>query len=333
MGISMGLGLTNNCDLDCPHCYRPQGKIYNLTLQDVKTICENLEVGSVGLGTGENGMNPDYFKIIEYFRDKEIPVTLASNGYTVETTPDEILKTFRDVEFSIDFPSEEEQDNFRGKGNWKRILTNMKKCRNLGLDVSILAVLMNLNYNKLGELARFAASLDCNFRVNVFQPVQNKGFIPTYDQYWEAFNILFQESAVVSCTEPLVNTFSGLNTIQGSPCARRSIRVTPLKQVLPCVYWPENNIGIEDLLKLKEKVWEAPPFQNVKKVPEACKTCQHLENCQGGCRSRNLLLGKDNEPDLYCPVKRGDSKTLNPTLAVDKKLLRAKSICTTIVKG
>jgi radical SAM protein with 4Fe4S-binding SPASM domain len=333
MGISLGLGLTNNCDLNCPHCYRPQGGIYNLTLQDVKTVCESLEVDSVGLGTGENGLNPDYFKILQYLKESGIPVTLASNGYTVETTPDEILKTFRDVEFSIDFPTEKEQDGFRGRGNWKRILTSIERCKNLGLEVSILAVLMNLNYNKLGQVARKAAFLGGNFRVNVFQPMQNQTFLPTYAQYWEAFRILFEETTLVSCTEPLINTFSGLNTIQGSPCGRKSIRVTPLRQVLPCVYWPEKEIGLEDLPKLNGKVWNTPPFQNVVKVPTACKRCEHLDNCQGGCRSRNLLLGKHDEPDHYCPIHRKDSKRLNPTLTFDKKLLRAKSICTTIVKG
>jgi radical SAM protein with 4Fe4S-binding SPASM domain len=292
-----------------------------------------VEVGSIGLGTGENGMNPEYFRIIEYLKEREIPVTLASNGYTVETTPDDILKTFRDIEFSMDFPTEEEHDQFRGKGNWKRILKNIERCKKLGLEVSILAVLMNLNHHELGQLARFASSLGCNFRVNVFQPVQNRNYQPTYEQYWDAFKGLFDEAALVSCTEPLINTFSGLNTIQGSPCGGKSIRVTPLKQVLPCVYWPGEKIGLDDLQNLKETVWDTPPFQSARKVPEVCKGCEYLENCRGGCRTRNLLLGKGDEPDYYCPVYRGDSKKLSPTLAVDKELLRAKSICTTIVRA
>ncbi len=333
MGISVGLGLTNNCDLNCPHCYRPQGQIHNLMLGDVRTICESLEVDSVGLGTGENGLNPDYLQILAYLRDREIPVTLASNGYTIETTPDEILRTFRDVEFSIDFPTEKDQDNFRGMGNWKRILKSLGRCKKLGLEVSILAVLMSLNYKKLGQLAKVAASFDCNLRVNVFQPVQNRTYLLSYDQYWEAFQILFDEAALISCTEPLVNTLSGLNSLQGAPCGRKSIRITPLKQVLPCVYWPDRKIKLRDLRKLRGEVWDTAPFRNAREVPGACKTCMHLDNCRGGCRSRNLLLRKDDEPDHYCPLYRGDSKRLSPTLVPDKRLLRAKSICTTIVRG
>ena len=209
MNFSVGLGLTNDCNLKCAHCYRPQGKIYNLTLPDVQLICESLEIASIGLGTGENGLNPEYFAIIDYLQGQRIPVSLASNGLTVQTTPDEILKTFRDVEFSIDFPTENEQNGFRGAGNWRRILSCIERCRGLGMEVSILAVLMNLNYDKLGELAKLTGSLGCNLRVNVFQPVQNLDYMPTYNQFWDAFRILFDHSELISCTEPLVNTFSG----------------------------------------------------------------------------------------------------------------------------
>ena len=63
--VSLGIGLTNNCNLNCAHCYRDQDKIHNLNLQDIKNICENLAINSIGFGTGENGLNPEYFDIIE----------------------------------------------------------------------------------------------------------------------------------------------------------------------------------------------------------------------------------------------------------------------------
>ncbi len=333
MGFSVGLGLTNDCDLKCAHCYRPQGEIHNLTLGDVQVLCESLEIDSVGLGTGENGLNPEYLPIIDYLRERRIPVTLASNGLTVRKTPDEILQTFRDVEFSLDFPTEKEQNAFRCGDNWRRILNGIDRCRKLGMEVSILAVLMNLNYDKLGELAKVVASYGCNLRVNVFQPVQNLNYMPTYDQYWEAFQILFDHAALISCTEPLVNTFSGLNTMHGSPCGRKSIRITPLKEVLPCVYWPERQISLADLIILKESVLDSPPFQEARRIPKGCEACQYAINCRGGCRSRAVLLGEGESPDIFCPVRHGDFKQLNVTSACGKELLRSQSICTTIVKG
>ena len=333
MGVSLGLGLTNDCDLNCPHCYRPQGEIRNLTLKDVTEICETLDVGSVGLGTGENGLNPQYLDIMNFFWERRIPVSLATNGYTVENSPDELLQGLSDVEFSVDFPSEREQDDFRGRGNWNRVRRNVERCKKLGLEVSFLAVLMSINYDKLGDLAGIAGSMGCNLRVNVFQPNRNRAYLPSYREYWEAFHILFEEAAVVSCTEPLVNTFSGLNSLRGSPCGRGSIRITPFKHVLPCVYWPENGVTLDRLSELRGKVIDTDSFVNVREVAPECTTCEFLDNCRGGCRSRNRLLDKSDQPDHFCPLQYGDSKRLSPTVFPGGRLLRSNSICTTIVRA
>ena len=104
--ISLGIGLTSNCNLHCAHCYRDQDRNYNLTLADVQKVCESLPISSIGFGTGENGLNPEYFQIIDYLHSRDIKMTLASNGYTLAITPDEKLKYFRDVEFSVDFPDQ-----------------------------------------------------------------------------------------------------------------------------------------------------------------------------------------------------------------------------------
>ena len=53
MAISVGIGITNDCNLDCAHCYRPQGQLYQLELDEIRSICERLEVGSFNFGTGD----------------------------------------------------------------------------------------------------------------------------------------------------------------------------------------------------------------------------------------------------------------------------------------
>ena len=39
MVFSVGLGLTNECNLRCPHCYRPDTVVQRLTLRDVQQVC------------------------------------------------------------------------------------------------------------------------------------------------------------------------------------------------------------------------------------------------------------------------------------------------------
>ena len=66
MGYSIGIGLTNDCNLDCAHCYRPTDQVYNLSLDQIKTICDSLPVDAMGMGTGENNLHPQFLEIVDY---------------------------------------------------------------------------------------------------------------------------------------------------------------------------------------------------------------------------------------------------------------------------
>ena len=52
--ISLGLGLTNDCNLACAHCYRETQQIDRISLEAVKAAVESAPIRSVNLGTGEN---------------------------------------------------------------------------------------------------------------------------------------------------------------------------------------------------------------------------------------------------------------------------------------
>src|SRR5215472_9662585 len=81
-GFSIGLGLTNDCNLACAHCYRDTDRIDRLTLDDVRRVCDSVPVRSVNLGTGENGLHPDFRSILRYLRDRGITIALTSNGFS-----------------------------------------------------------------------------------------------------------------------------------------------------------------------------------------------------------------------------------------------------------
>lgn len=331
--VSLGIGLTSDCNLQCAHCYRDQDRVYHLTLADVKQVCESLDISSIGFGTGENGLNPEYFDILGYLHHCNIRMTLASNGYTLSITSDEVLKYFGDVEFSVDFPDKTRQDTFRREGNWETIMKGIERCRRLGIRVSILAVLMNLNYKDLGSIASLAASFGSDFRVNVYQPMHTEEFIPSFDQYWEAFKILFDHSEIISVTEPLVNTFLGVNGLKGTPCGGHSMRVAPDRKLKACVYWPDSDLTIDDLVQKKEAIFESPLFTQTHTIPQFCRNCEFVENCRGGCAARRKLRGRFEMPDEYCPIYQEKEVDLNGRFSTSAKPLRTGSICTTIVRG
>src|SRR3954470_12495247 len=106
MRFSVGLGLTNACNLSCAHCYRDTGPAQYLTLADVRRVCENLPVRTANLGTGENGLHPELRQIVAYLREQDVATSITSNGYTLSILADDELRAFHDVEVSIDFPTE-----------------------------------------------------------------------------------------------------------------------------------------------------------------------------------------------------------------------------------
>jgi MoaA/NifB/PqqE/SkfB family radical SAM enzyme len=326
MGYSVGIGLTNDCNLSCAHCYRPTDQVYCLTLEEVKTICQSIPVDAMGMGTGENSLHPQFLEIVDYLRGQGIVLTMASNGYSLNTLPDEILGAFHDVEVSVDFATEREQDLFRGRGNWRDVHAAIERCRRLGIEVSILATLMNTNYDQMGDLVGLARSVGTNLRVNVYQSVNTESFRLSYEQFWGAYQQLFASSLLVSCTEPVVRAVLGLDPVF-SPCGRHSIRFTPQGRVVPCVYWPGGSLTIADAPRLGEGLLDTPEFQLARQVPLSARDCP----CQGGCASRRALSGDLDQHDEYCPWIRGDELHLEVQVAPQKDLPRGKNVCTTIV--
>ena len=144
--ISLGLGLTNECNLSCSFCYRDPARTDRLSLGQVKSVIERLPIRSVNLGTGENGMHPEFKAILAYLREKPIQLTITSNGHSVAVLEDDELRAFHDIEFSLDYPTQAEQDAQRGNGNWELIHRQAERCVRLGVPVTIIAVMMKANY-------------------------------------------------------------------------------------------------------------------------------------------------------------------------------------------
>src|SRR6202041_1915208 len=147
--IALGLGLTNECNLACSFCYRDPARTDRLSVEQVKSIMERLPIRSVNLGTGENGMHPDFKAMLAYLRTNPVKLTITSNGHSVAVLEDEELGAFHDIEFSLDYPTQEEQDAQRGAGNWTLIHQQAERCLRLHIPVTIIAVMMKSNYLRL----------------------------------------------------------------------------------------------------------------------------------------------------------------------------------------
>ena len=106
VAFALGLGLTNECNLSCAFCYRDPSRLDRLTLEQVRAVMQRLPVRSVNLGTGENGLHPNFREILQYLRGQPVKLTMTTNGYSVASIVDSDLVAFKDIEFSLDYPTE-----------------------------------------------------------------------------------------------------------------------------------------------------------------------------------------------------------------------------------
>lgn len=330
MVYSLGLGLTNECNLNCPHCYRDVNGIRRLSLDDVQRVFRSIPVGSVNLGYGENGLHPDFTAIVEWLSQQPCKLTFTSNSYTVNVLPDHLLQQFQDVELSLDFPDPERQDGWRGGGNFQAVLDAIRRCRRLGVDVTILAVMMRTNYTDLVEIGRLAFAEGTRFRVNVYQAARTDFFALTYAEYWEGFRRLLSEFALVTTTEPVLAAALGIAEFKGCGCGRVTVRVMPDGSVLPCTYWPEADSTLDDLERLGAGILETPHYQASRRLPAACRDCPHALSCGGGCAGRRALSGALGQPDHYCMIARGERWTAPVRRVIQRDLPKSRSACTTI---
>ena len=329
-GVALGLGLTNECNLACAFCYRDPTRTDRLTLDQVKAVMQCLPVRSVNLGTGENGMHPDFKAILAYLQTKPVKLTITSNGHSVAVLEDNELRAFHDIEFSLDYPTQAEQDAQRGDGNWALIHEQAERCLKLDIPVTIVAVMMKSNYLRLAEVARVAKQFGAPLRVNVYQAVRSDIYALSYGEYWEGFQRLFEETDVIAIGEPLVRAMAGLSPLR-TGCGVSTVRVTPRATTQPCVYWPGSGEPLRDMLSAGIDILSSTSFEQVRTLPQACNQCDFRESCHGGCAGRRRLQGELLQPDCYCPIIRGQRPRLKIRMAANRDLPKLNSSCTTVV--
>lgn len=330
VGISLGLGLTNECNLACAFCYRDPARTDRLSLDQVRAVMERLPVCSVNLGTGENGMHPDFKAILAYLRTQPAKLTITSNGHSIAVLEDDDLRAFHDVEFSLDYATQPEQDAQRGSGNWDLIHQQAERCVRLGVPVTIIAVMMKSNYLRLRDVAQVAKRFGAPLRVNVYQAVRSDLYALTYEEYWQGFGRLFESTDVIAIGEPLVRAMAGLPPLEGG-CGVSTVRVTPRATTQPCVYWPGSGEPLSNMNASGLAILNSEPFEQARTLPEVCGGCEFRDTCHGGCAGRRRLQDSLLQPDFYCPIVRGERRRLNIRMAANRDLPKLGSSCTTVV--
>ena len=318
---TIGIGLTNRCNLNCDHCYSRKMAERSFSLEDAKkTLSAFPFLKSVNFGTGESILNNQFEEIVNLFHSKGIKLAITSNGLSVNKMKEETLIKFDDVDISIDFPIRELHDRWRKKdGLFDNAIKAIKRCKKFNINVSIVSVLMANNFDYFQQFKSLLDKYDVNLRINLYKAVNKDEFTPSYEQFWKAIEVMSKNFEVVSCSEPILSLFLD-ETTGGSKCGN-SMRIHPDGNISSCVYVRDND---------SHEKFNA----DKKTLPEFCEGCVVSEKCVGGCYGRRVTENRQKLPDMFCPFF---NKKKLPAIKFNKykegkELIHSNYLCTIILR-
>jgi heme b synthase len=157
--------LTRSCNLFCAHCRSSSTagayKDELSTEECFRLIDVIVEIGKpvVILSGGEPLLRRDLFQIAGYAVEKGLRVVMGTNGTLITGDIAAKLKAVpvSRVAVSIDFPTDELQDKFRGQaGAFQAAASGIALLRQAGVEVQINSTITRLNMKYLNELLDLA---------------------------------------------------------------------------------------------------------------------------------------------------------------------------------
>jgi len=152
---------TLRCNLRCKHCYLLQHPEEELATDKWIKIIINLQkwLGSFPLAItgGEPLMREDLFKIINFSHKLGLVTILNTNGTLIDKgTAEKLVKSGLDIIcISLDGFKEETQDNLRGKGVYKKVMSAIGYIKNQ-IRLQIRTTILQQNLDEILKLVEFA---------------------------------------------------------------------------------------------------------------------------------------------------------------------------------
>lgn len=336
--------VTGRCNLRCAHCrmaagqYDPAGEL--TTEQCFGLVDQILEGGQpiIILTGGEPLMRQDIFEIGQYATGKGLRVVMGSNGTMLTQAVAARLKSIpiARLSVSIDFPTAEGQDRFRGvPGAFTAALEGIRNAIRAGIEIQINTTVTKLNVAYLPQLLQLAldagavafhpfllvptgrgkdlAEAELSPRQYeetlgwIFDKQQELGgrifFKPTDAPHYMRIVSERRKEGAYNPVQAAAGHPHGTNALtRGCLAGTRFCFISATGKVKGCGYL---NVEAGDIKQQPfPEIWNnAPLFQDLRdlsKLKGKCGLCEYKTLC-GGCRARAYeATGDYLEAEPYC---------------------------------
>jgi SynChlorMet cassette radical SAM/SPASM protein ScmF len=164
--------LTEGCNLACRHCwlapaYQPNGGTGGHLDYDLLALAidEALPLGlsHVKLTGGEPLLHPEFVRIVDLLKEKNLGITIETNGTLMTAELARYLReksTLSFISVSLDGATAESHDPFRGvKGSFERACQGIRCLVEVGYHPQVIMSLHHGNVSEMSDLVRLAEQM------------------------------------------------------------------------------------------------------------------------------------------------------------------------------
>ena len=238
------------CNLNCKHCYSRTRKSSNVaSTADKYKIVDNIiknNVYWVNLGGGEPILEKDIYEIIKKMADKNIHVSLSTNGtYLNEERVKKLANSnLTRVSISLDNSNPTKHNANRGfDESYNDVMKGIDLCRKYDIQVMISTTITTQNYRDIENIIKIGIEKDwCaislkrikmtgNAKENSYLELNEKQVEELYDRVIMLKNKYPDFTINFNYGQERISDLDG-----GCPCGRTALAIMPNGDVIPCVY-------------------------------------------------------------------------------------------------
>ncbi len=217
--LHIDLGITTGCNMACTYCYgviqkrtgygtdyknrfdMPKGDILRL-LKDSKDV----GVRSIAfVGEGDNTLNPALWEALDYAKDINLDVSLATNGIILpENKIDNMLEAVTWVRINLSAATGESFQKIHNVSQLDRVLLNIenlvksKKKNNLETAIGLQMVVMDDNVPDIVPLAKLGSELGVDYFVIKACSDTNDHVLNSPEKHYYKYDEIFKEAETYS---------------------------------------------------------------------------------------------------------------------------------------
>lgn len=317
--LKISMNLTKRCNLRCKQCFSDSGEIKakELTTEEMFKLFDDMnKYGTffICLGGGEPLTRPDLLEILEYGKEKQLAISVVSNGLLLTK---EFIEKLNNVELDTFWVSldglEENHEMLRGKSTFKKTLDSLQLLKEYYKGKTAIRISLNkYNVGEYKELIKIAE--EYNIDLIRFTPIisfgraKNEDLTIDQEQYIEFLKNIKRVKSKVEIVYPNKPTpqkiWIGTNGF-GCHCGKEAIWLDEVGNYSPCIFWGDKytlgNIRERSYMDL----WNVSLISSNITGNKVCENCKNYKVCRGGCRVRTLYeFGNLDDVDSLCPLRK-----------------------------